>query len=91
MVKKHIDMFTSEQYDILGDMIGAQKVAGNSRAGAIRWVWFRWGPKSSIFPLSSYRSRLKFLRLPLSDMPLYINDPEHYRQVIAIWRLKIGR
>ena len=67
MVKKHIDMFTSDQYDLLGDMIGAQKVAGNSRSGAIRWVWFRWSPKSSI---SALQNLLKVTQISFAQTEL---------------------
>lgn len=29
--------------------------------------------------------------LPLDQMPLYINNPEHLVRVLAMWRLRIGR
>ena len=31
------------------------------------------------------------MSLPLEKMPLYINDPNKHRRVIATWRLKIAK
>jgi hypothetical protein len=86
MVKKHIDMFTADQYEILSQTLSSELIQGAfSRKDAIRWLWSSWHN-----PMSK-RSRLKFIQSPLSDMPLYINDPQPTFRIIALWRLKIAR
>lgn len=86
-------MFTKEQYEVLRGVIQPQFNSTSSlftTDETIPWVWSNvWA--LGINAKKSYRSRLAFLRRPLSDMPLYINDPDYLWRTLAIWRLKIGR
>lgn len=89
MTKKHINMFTTEQYEVLRGVLQTNAPSPWAPKDVIEFLWcpeYLW-PSNRI----SARSKLAFVRRPLSDMPLYINDDRLTFRTIAIWRLKISR
>ena len=76
---------TKSEYALLTSLLYAHNGA-NSVSGE---VWL--APSLMKFHVDSNELQIKMLRLPLSDMPLYINSTEFEKCLIALWRLKIGR
>jgi hypothetical protein len=89
MTRKQVKMFTDEQYLALIDVLNGPHGSYKSYQleNSINWVWCSGVSASRM----SKRENLAFLRLPLEMMPLYINDINQRKLVIAIWRLKIAR
>lgn len=81
-------MFTKEQYEVLAQTLSTVFSGGSwGQEAVIRWLW----KGRYLFTPESTRSKIAFVRRPLSDMPLYINDDRVTFRTIAVWRLKISR